>query len=164
LLAACGDSDNPAGPVALDENLVGTWALDSTDMLDVMILGFENLLRDAGAGQDRIDEFIVYMRTLAEERPDLFSPILTIRFNADGAYTDDHGGSGTWRVEGNILITVGTGGVERIKYFVAGDDLTLIFPLLDSLRDSADFNNEDFTLFREIFDADTNVRFFFKRK
>ena len=84
--------------------------------------------------------------------------ITVIRFNADESWEDSHGGSGTWREDDNILIMDG----YEIRYFVDGDDLILIFPsksLLDSLED-----DEDVVLFREIFDEDANIRFFFKRR
>jgi hypothetical protein len=39
-LVSCGDDEKPVDPepIAPDENLVGSWALDSTDMIDVEIL------------------------------------------------------------------------------------------------------------------------------
>ena len=162
-LASC-DGDNPVAP---DENLVGSWAFDSTDMVDVMAMGIAEFLRDAGADQDDIDAIIAEFRD-AVGAGDLSGIRSTIRFNADGSWEDDSGGSGTWRVEGNTLITVDEDDTEdRVKYFVDGDDLTLIFSseyLLDSFREDDDFTDEDIVLFREIFDEDTNIRFFFKRK
>ena len=56
-----------------------------------------------------------------------------------------------------------------MKYFVDGDDLTLILSselLLDILREDGDFSDEDIAMFREIYDVDddTQFRFFYKRR
>lgn len=94
----------------------------------------------------------------------------TIRFNADGSWEDNSGESGTWRVEGNSLISVEDGDEEIIKYFVDGDDLTLIFSsesFLETGRNDEDLTNEEVALFRfleAVLDEDTNIRLFYKRK
>lgn len=168
LLAACGD-DNPvdSGPVAPDPTLVGSWAFDSTDMVAVMAAGIADLMRDLGADQDDIDAGIAEFRAAAGAG-DLSGIRSTIRFNADGSWEDDSGDSGTWRVEGNTLITVDEDDTEeRVKYFVDGDDLTLIFSselLLDAFRADEDFTDLDVAMFEMIFAEDTNIRFFLKRK
>ena len=162
-LAACGDRED--NPVAPDEDLVGSWAFDSTDMIDVLAPGLEETLRDAGVDQDEIDELIADFRADVED----ISGISTIRFNADGSFEDDQGSSGTWRVEGNTLIMVEDGEEERVKYFVDGNDLTLIFPsewLLEAFTEDEDFTDEEVEIIGEVLglDEDTNIRFFYKRR
>ena len=94
----------------------------------------------------------------------------TIRFNAAGSWEDNSGESGTWRVEGNSLISVEDGDEESIKYFVDGDDLTLIFSsesFLETAPNDEDLTNEEVALFRfleAVLDEDTNIRLFYKRK
>ena len=171
-LAACGDSeDNPVAPeetpVAPDEDLVGSWVFDSTDMVDVLAAGLEESLRDAGVDQDEIDAFLAEFR--ADVGSDFSGLRSTIRFNADGSFEDDQGSSGTWEVEGNTLIMVEDGDEERAKYFVDGNDLTLIFSsemLLDVFRDDEDFTDEEVEAIGEILGLgeDTNIRFFYKRR
>ena len=168
-LVSCGDDEKPVDPepIAPDENLVGSWALDSTDMIDVMVLGLRDYLSDAGADQDEIDELIKDFRASMEE--DFEGYRSTVRFNSDGSWVDDSGGSGTWRVDGNTLIIVEEGKEERVKYFVDGDDLTIILSselLLDALREDGDFSDEDIAAYSEIFDVDddTQYRFFYKRR
>ena len=136
-------------------------------MIDVLAAGMEETLRDAGFGQDEIDELIAEFR---DDFEDSISGLrLTIRFNADGSFEDDQGSSGTWRVDGNTLIMVEDGDEERAKYFVDGNDLTLIFSsemLLDVWREDEDFTDEDVEALGESFglDEDTNIRLFYKRK
>lgn len=165
-LASCGGDDPVTPSDNLDENLVGTWDLDSTDVYDVMILGTTNFMRGAGFDQADIDAVISDFRISLEDLP---ITRWTLRFNADGSFEDDQGSRGTWRVEGNTLIMVEDGDEERIKYFVDGDDFTLIYPsefLLNLLREDDNFTDELDAFFREIFsfgDEDINIRFFFKR-
>ena len=171
-LAACGDSeDSPVAPeetpVAPDEDLVGTWVFDSTDMVDVLAEGLEESLRDAGLDQDEIDQLLTEFR--ADVGGDISGLRTTIRFNADGSFEDDQGNSGTWRVDGNTLTMVEDGDEERAKYFVDGNDLTVIFPwgwLLDAFRDDEDITDEEVEALEEIFglDEDINIRLFYMRK
>ena len=178
LLAACGD-DNPVAP---DKDLVGTWVFDSTDVFDVLVAGMEEFLQDeldAAVDRGEIDEidrlFIdELMDALTDEfraeGEDAISGLrLTVRFNADGSFEDDEGGSGTWRVDGNTLIMVEDGDEERAKYFVDGNDLTLIFSsemLLDVWREDEDLTDEEVETLEEVFslDEDINIRLFYKRK
>ena len=72
-------------------------------------------------------------------------------------------------MEGNTLVTVEDGDEERVKYFVDGNDLTLIFSsemLLDVFREDEDLTDEEVEALEEIFglDEDTNLRFFYKRR
>ena len=160
-LAACGGEDNPVAP---DEDLVGSWVFDSTDMVDVMLAGFEESLRDAGVDQRDTNRIIAAFRADFEVRMAGLRSI--IRFNADGSFEDDQGNSGTWRVEGNTLVTVEDGDEERVKYFVDGNDLTLIFSsemLLDVFREDEDLTDEEVEALEEIFrlDEGINIRFFY---
>ena len=160
-LTSCGGDDPVRPSDNLDKNLVGTWIFDSTDLVDVMALGVTDFMRGEGFDQNYIDEVISEFRIYME---DVITPRLTIRFNADGSSEDDQGNRGTWRVEGNILID---GDGERVKYFVDGDDLTLIYSsefLMDILREDDDLTDEARAVFREIFDEDVKIRLFFKRK
>ena len=181
-LASCGgDSDNPVAP---EHILVGSWTFDSTDMVTTMFQSsayadyirddFRDDFRQRGIDIDSINMdalMLVFMAdpAFAELNAQLHAQlraamgITVIRFNADGSWEDSHGDNGTWREDDSIVIM---GGYE-IKYFVDGDDLILIYPsevLLDAFRADEDFTDEDVVLFRGIFDEDTNIRFFFKRK
>ena len=106
---------------------------------------------------------------MAENEEDVEGYRSTIRFNSDASWVDDMGGSGTWRVDGNTLIIVEEGKEERVKYFVDGDDLTLIIPVElvhDYLREDDDLSHEDIAVVSEIFDLDddTQFRLFYKRR
>ena len=130
-------------------------------MYDVMILGVTNYMLGAGFNQSDIDAVISNFRIYLENLP---ITRLTIRFNADGSSEEDQGNRGTWWVEGNILIDEDG---ERTKYFVDGDNLTLIYSsefLLDALREDDDLTDEALVWLREIFDEDVNIRLFFKRR
>ena len=177
-LAACGDSED--NPVAPDGDLVGSWVFDSTDMVDVLVAEMEEFLRDEfDAAVDRgeidetdrlfIEEFVDALGdVLRAEGEDAISGIRsTIRFNADGSFEDDQGSSGTWNVEGNTLVTVEDGDEERVKYFVDGNDLTLIFSsemVLDVWREDEDLTDEEVEALEEILDEGINIRLFYKRK
>ena len=163
-LAACGGEDNPVAP---DEDLVGSWIFDSTDMIDVIAASMEESLREVGLGQDEIDELLAEFRADFEDNISRLRS--TIRFNADGSFEDDQGNSGTWRVEGNTLVTVEDGDEERVKYFVDGNDLTLIFSsemLLDVFREDEDLTDEEVEALEEIFrlDEGISIRFFYMRR
>ena len=162
-LAACGDSDNPVAP---DADLVGTWDFDSSDVIDILASVSAGFLSATGADQDEIDAFIDEFRADFGDGSD-FSPILTIRFRANGSFENDQGDRGTWRVEGDISILVVDGDESRSKYSVDGDDLTLVFTdelWLASLRENDAFTEQNEALFSEMFDEDTNISFFFKRR
>lgn len=167
-LVACGD-EKPIDPepVAPDENLVGSWALERTNMVDVMAQGLVDNLRVEGYDPDTIDEMVIDFRAEMGEGVSVVRSAL--RFNPDGSWMDDMGGSGTWRVYGNTLIIVEEGKEERFKYFVDGYYLTIIFSselLLDALREDGNFSNKDIALFSEILnvEGDAQVRFFYKRR
>ncbi len=216
-LGSCGESPTASNPVAPNKNLVGTWVLDDTDMIDIMIAGLRTQrgkelfreylrfqideeyiredaskhLRDQGVDRATIDEIIdemineidideiinQYIDEMINHRDEWHTAWMadlrfrpTIRFNADGSWEDNSGEGGTWRVESNSLIFVEDGDEESIKYFVDGDDLTLIFssePFLETVRNDEDLTNEEVALFRfleAVFDEDTNIRFLYKRK
>lgn len=168
-LVSCGDDGNPVDPepVAPDQNLVGSWTLVGTDIVDILAQGLADYFSDEGADQDEIDEIIKNFR--AENEEGLEGYRSTIRFNSDASWVDDMGGSGTWRVDRNTLIMVEEGKEDRVKYFVDGDDLTLIIPfelVQDYLREDEDFSQEDIAVVSEIFglDDDTQFRLFYKRR
>ena len=168
-LVACGGDEKPVGPepAAPDQNLVGSWALERTNMVDVMAQGLVDNLRVEGYDPDTIDEMIIDFR--AEMGEGVSVARSALRFNPDGSWGDDMGGSGTWRVDGNTLIMVEEGKEERVKYFVGGDYLTIIFSselLLVALREDEDFSDKDIALFSEILsvEGDSRIRFFYKRR
>ena len=168
-LVACGGGENPGDPepVAPDENLVGSWALERTNMVDVMAQRLADNLAVEGYDPDTIDEMIIDFRAQMGEGVSVARS--TIRFNPDGSWVEDMGGRGTWRVDGNNLILVEEGKEKRVKYFVAGDYLTIIFSselLLYALREDEDFSDKDIALFSEILnvEGDTLIRFFYKRR
>ena len=170
LLASCGD-DNPVAPADkldenLDKNLVGSWVFDSTDFIDTIAAGLTEFMRDEGVSQDVIRTLIADFRAEVSGMDEMS----TVRFNADGSYEDDLGGRGTWWVEGNILIIQIENGEEerfKFKYFVDGDDLTVILDfedLMDSLREDGDLTDEELVFIRDILGEDVKIRFFYKRK
>lgn len=168
-LVSCGGDEKPVDPepAAPDHNLVGSWALVGTDIIDILAHGMADYLSDEGADRDEIDEIIKNFR--AENEKGVEGYRSTIRFNSDASWVDDMGGSGTWRVDGNTLIIVEGRKEDRVKYFVDGDDLTLIFPfelVHDYLREDEDFSQEDIAVVSEIFglDDDTQFRLFYKRR
>ena len=168
-LVACGGGEKPIDPepVAPDQNLVGSWALERTNMVDVMAQGLVDNLRVEGYDPDTIDEMIIDFRAEMGEGVSVVRSAL--RFNPDGSWVDDMEGSGTWSVDGNTLIMVEEGKEERFRYFVDGYYLTIIFSselLLDALRADEDFSHKDIALFSEILnvEGDTQIRFFYKRK
>ena len=168
-LVACGSDEKPVDPepVAPDQNLVGSWALERTNMVDVMAQGLVDNLRVEGYDPDTIDGMIIDFRAEMGEGVSVVRS--AIRFNPDGSWVDEMEGSGTWRVDGNTLIMVEEGKEERFRYFVGGYYLTIIFSselLLDALRADEDFSHKDIALFSEILnvEGDTQIRFFYKRR
>ena len=177
LTSCSGDGDNPVAP---DHSLVGSWAFESTDMFTTMFQSsayadyirdtFRDDFRQRGIDIDSINIdalMLVFMAdpAFAELNAQLRAAmgIIVIRFNADGSWEDSHGDSGTWREDDSIVIM---GGYE-IKYFVDGDDLILIFPSefwQDALREDDDLDPETRVFLNAIFDEDTNIRLFFKRR
>ena len=121
LLVACSQ-DNPV--VAPDEDLVGSWTVESTDLSETVLTGLERYLKDEfpNADQDAINDRIEETRQgLGEDLP-----FTTIRFNRDGSYEDNHGGLGSWDVDGNTLIIDGE---VMCRYFADGNELAFIFRL-----------------------------------
>lgn len=90
-----------------------------------------------------------------------------VRFNADNTWEDDTGDAGTWRIDGDELVTTHAGGtVERAEYFLDGDNLTLIYTkalFLDLLRQNDDFDAEVYEMFNTILNAGDVFRIFYNR-
>ena len=131
LLVACGGGVSkslaPVVPVVPDERLVGSWAFEGSDLLDVMQAGARRHYQESLGAADIVG--MVVARELLEKGPS--NPFEDLRltrmsFDANGIYQDNHGGLGSWDVDGNALIIDDK---EMCKYFVNGDELTLIFRL-----------------------------------
>ena len=91
-------------------------------------------------------------------------PSHVIRFNADGSTEDNYGNRGTWRTEDNVLIE---GDGTRTTYFIDGDTLALIYPgesFVEPILEDDSLPNEAVIVLQNIFDEDTMIRLFFKRK
>ena len=124
LLVACSQ-DNPV--VAPDEDLVGSWTVESTDLSETVLTGLERYLKDEfpNADRDAINDRIKELRQGLSDPMEDF-PFTTIRFNRDGSYEDNHGGLGSWDVDGNTLIIDGE---VMCRYFADGNELAFIFRL-----------------------------------
>ena len=152
LLVACGGDDPVSAP---DSALVGSWTVERTDAIDVMLTGLERYLKDEfpDADGDAIEGLIDEARQEFDDPLEGF-PFATVRFNADGTYEDDRGDFGSWEVDGNTLIIDSE---VMCRYFADGDDLTLILRLGDAPEDyPADMV--------EILGRDAVFRLFLKRK
>ena len=156
LLTTLACSDNPIAP---DKDLVGSWHFGDTDFVDVLLSGFTTYARDQGMDEDRIREFERETRANIGENP---LGRTTIRLNADGSYEDNHGDKGSWDVYRDELIMSIDNQELRPRYFVDGDELTLIFELLEVLEQG--FDDEDYLLFRQMFNRNATFRIFWRRR
>ena len=131
LLVACGGGVSkplaPVVPVVPDERLVGSWAFEESDLLDVMQAGARRHYQASLSAAD-IGGMLVAARLLEKGPSDPFEDfrLTRISFDANGIYQDNHGGLGSWDVDRNALIIDDK---EMCKYFVNGGELTLIFRL-----------------------------------
>ena len=162
-MTACGDK-GPTGPEA---DLVGSWIFEGTDLAGVLSARLVDLFVEAGLSRSEaqalVDEFMV---GIDEGFDDLRS---TMRFNGDNTWEDDSGNKGTWRIEDDVLELTDEedSTVQRFKYFLDGDDLTLILTqeyFLSLLRQMEDFDAEAYEFYNEILEEGDVLRFFFKRK
>ncbi len=160
-LIACGNE--PTGPEA---ELVGTWTFEDTDMVMVFTDRFRNYLVDQGLSRTQANEIVNAM--FADAEANIRSLRSMIRFNEDNTWEDDSGGRGTWRVEGNELVSSNEDGtVERVEYFLDGDDLTLIITkawILENIRQDEDFDAEVYELYNTILASSDVLRIFYRRK
>lgn len=162
-MTACGDK-GPTGPEA---DLADTWIFVGTDFAEVISARLVDLFVEAGLthseAQALVDEFGV---EIDEDFDDLRS---TMRFNADNTWKDDSGNKGRWRIEDDVLELTDEEDdtVQRFKYFLDGDDLTLILTkeyFLSLMRPMEDFDAEAYEFYNEILEEGDVLRFFFKRK
>ena len=160
----CGDDSNPMAP---DNDLVGTWRVTGSDMVQAFASALSDFLEEAGADQATVDAALADFQTEMEaDGPLLEYEIL--RLKADGTWDDNSGGVGTWSVSGNILTFQDDGRNETLRqvYFVTGDELTLTWTrelMLELIEDDDDFTDEDLELFREMLDQDFTGRVFLRR-
>ena len=160
-MVACGNT--PTGP---EEELVGTWRFEDTDFIRVFSDSFEAYLIAQGASRSQARAIVDSTFVGAEDLNERLRG--TLRLNADKTWEDDRGGAGTWRVDGNEIVTIDEDGtVERTRYFLDGDDLTLIFTktlFLELLRQDENFDAEVYTLYNQVLQEDDVFRLFFKRR
>ncbi len=169
-MVACGNT--PTSPeeentlTGPEEELVGTWRFEDTDFIRVFSDIFEDYLVAQGESRSQaraiVDSAFVGAENLNERLR------FTLRLNANKTWNDDRGGAGTWRVDGNDLVTIDEDGtVERTRYFLDGDDLTIIFTktwFLEALRQDENFDAEVYTLYNQVLQEDDVFRFFLKRR
>ncbi len=160
-VTACGTE--PTGP---ENDLVGTWVFEGTDLIDILALRLENLLVAQGVSRTDAKAYIDEAVASTEEYVRDFREI--IRYNADNTWKDNSGNKGTWRIQDGTFITTDAGGNStRLGYFLDGDDLTFIFAkeqLLAGLRQAEDLDAEVYDLYNVVLEERDVVRFFFKRK
>lgn len=91
-----------------------------------------------------------------------------VRFNVDKTWEDDRGNQGTWRIDRDYLITTDEGGtVDRSRYFLDGNDLTIILTkeqFLAGLKQDDDLDVQVCELYDDVMEDDDVIRFFYKRK
>ena len=160
-MMACGDS--PTGPEA---EIVGTWEFEDTDIVTIFANRFEEYIVSQGLmSQAQARAFIATQFASWEEN--IRNTRLMVRFNADNTWEDDTGDAGTWRIDDDELVNTNEdGAVERSKYFLDGDNLTLIYTkaiFLEILRQDDDFDAEVYEMFNTFLNADDVFRIFYKR-
>ena len=89
-----------------EKELVGTWKFVGIDFGDLEFYNFYQIV-----------------------------PRIEIRFNSDNTWESDYGDRGTWRISNKQIIrSDDTGEIDKITYFLDGNDLTLIFTKSQFLR------------------------------
>lgn len=159
-MIACGDS--LTGP---EKELVGSWTFVDTDIVTVFAERFEEYLVAQGMNPIQARTLVNSAFTGAEE--DFRNWRSTVRFNEDNTWEDNHGKKGTWRIDGDELtITDDDGTVERSRYFLGGDELTLITTkaiFLEMLRQDDDFDAEVYEMVNTILNTGDVFRRFYRR-
>ncbi len=162
-MTGCGDDKGPTGPEA---ELVGTWIFEGTDLVEVLAGRFIEYAAEQGMSLP--DAEAIVDEAFARSEEGLRAWRYSLRFNPDRTWEDDSGHKGTWRIDDDVLIsTEEDGTVERWKYFLDGDDLTLILTresLLSLSRQMDDFDAQAYEFYNELLGEDDVMRFFYKRK
>ena len=152
LLTGCGGDKGPAGPEA---DLIGTWIFEGTDLVEVLAGRFIEYAVEQGMARSDAEAIVDEAFASAEEGFRHWRS--TLRFSP-----------GTWRIEDDVLISTDEDGtVERWKYFLDGDDLTLILTresFLSLSRQMDDVDAQVYEFYSELFGEDDVMRFFYKRK
>ena len=166
LILASGIIACDTGPTGPEADLVGTWTFEGTDLIEVFSQRFEAFLVNQGWSRTGAKAFVDVAFADAEEYVRNLRSME--RYNADSTWEDNHGNKGTWRIEDDdLIITNEDGAITRARYFLDGDDLTIIFTkaqFLAILRQAEDFDAAVYEMYKEILDENDVVRFFYKRK
>ena len=156
ILSACDENGtNPSRE--LDDTVVGSWRYTSTNVFDL----FGERLRSFFAGlqlsEDEIEEAV--QQTIQQTREDfnIYNPDEVLTFQADGAWSSNVVGAGTWRVDGDELFLsgAGTSGLDiTYQYVVDADNLTISIDRLqavDILAQTENLSDELLGLFTSLF-------------
>ncbi len=145
-LFACGDGPTAPEP---ENPIIGTWRMTDTNFWDVYIARVETAYLSRGYTQAQATQQAVnLLRRIYDRQPSTTGNSIDflIRFNNDGTFQDNQGDAGTWRTQGNELITTENGQTDRVKYFIHNNELSLIFPLTfftDLFQDTVDTATND---------------------
>ena len=167
-MIACGDNgeDNPIGPAGPEAELAGTWIFEDTDFVEVLSDRFVLYLVEQGMSRSEATALVDGAFEGLNER--LRDERSTVRLNPDKTWEDDRGNKGTWRIDGVYLISTDEDGmVARLKFFLDGNDLTIILTkaqFLAELKQDDDFDAQIYELYNDVMGEDDVIRFFYKRK
>ncbi|MDE2887464.1 MAG: lipocalin family protein [Gemmatimonadota bacterium] len=159
-LLACG-GDNLTGP---GSDLVGSWQLVSTNIGATAAANLREHLLDNGVNPDVVDEQVEEIRSAMDL---VFRDVglSILRVHADGTYADNYGDRGTWSVKGDTLTITDRDAITiTCRYFVDGQDLTLIFNKAQLRVTMMPHGHEARQFFDIMFRADDVLRLFFKTR
>ena len=138
-LLACGD-DKPTEPEPPDNALVGNWRFSGSELPQASADRFLENLRvlgiDSSTAVTLVSEFKASI-----DRGTQDSGFSVWRINADGTWSDNDGGSGTYTVAGDRLTVSSTDNPTLSgRYFVTDTALTFDVAILELLKQLEDID------------------------
>lgn len=132
-LLACGD-DKPTEPEQTANPLVGNWRLTGTELPQASADRLLENLRVIGYDSTAAVALVSELKTLSNTGTQ-DSGFSVLRLNADGTWSDNDGGSGTYTVAGDRL-TVSSPNNPTLtgRYFVTETALTFDVSFLELLK------------------------------
>ena len=166
-----GSEGTPGEVLVIDQALVGSWSLRSTDFAETLAQNLRNHLlsqSDPNLDEETVDAIIAeFLREMAMDLNS--SPVAAFQLNADATIVDNTGVQGVWTVSAGMLTFKQDGAIVFAgSYQVDANSFTLTLTKIQMLQLITSTSEEplaedDLGFFDIMFGEDGVVNYFFER-